>query len=387
MPFFLFRLRGNTSPQIISCYAATMSLCFMIECPFNRFFVISLPLYPSMHRYLHLVLDSSSGVVQQQALMILQKVSAGTSASDMTTSGIVQPLIRILTNGGDAAPEAISMLLPLAQSSQTASALVDAGSVAAMISLCQQSSASDAIRTQTFELLLQMANADARCVQQLIQSAAPNLLLDTIHQSTLTNVSKNELVESSMKLLVVLCNERVCSLIKNTGGIDTIVACLQSSTSNSCRAAAIDIIATLAETDSSVADIIAENGVAHSCIPLLTEASATSKAFISSLLNRADVLQNAMASLRSNEPLMTLMIKNFVSELEGDSTNYQPVFSLQTFCSLPDDGHVMLQMRRLQIANAAGKHTELFEIGEISILQSNNQISRFLFAHFFTPAH
>ena len=60
-----------------------------------------------------MVLDSSIGHVQQRALEVLQqvfRVSGGGSGEE----SIVQPLIRIIADAGDAAPQAVEMLLPRA---------------------------------------------------------------------------------------------------------------------------------------------------------------------------------------------------------------------------------------------------------------------------------
>ena len=101
-------------------------------------------------QYLFLVLDSSIGHVQQQALLVLQEIFANSSPADISASGIIQPLIRIVSAGGDAAPQAVEMLLPLARgsSSQTAEALVDAGAVGSMVALCQGRNATDAVKVR-----------------------------------------------------------------------------------------------------------------------------------------------------------------------------------------------------------------------------------------------
>eukprot|EP00750_Incisomonas_marina_P033835 INCI9980.1.p1 GENE.INCI9980.1~~INCI9980.1.p1 ORF type:complete len:2208 (-),score=428.99 INCI9980.1:1729-8187(-) len=314
-------------------------------------------------QYLYLVLESSIGHVQREALLVLQDVFASSNSIDVSSSGIVQPLVRIVSNGGDAAPLAVEMLVPLARSSQTATALVDAGCVNSLVSLCQSGRATDNLRVQAFELLHSIAVTNTRCVQQLSQSAAPQMLLDVVGNSLNGGASNHPLTSAALLLLADLCdNERVCAAIRTSGGVDVLVSCLQSAVPPACKEAAVEILATIGEGDASVAELVASSGAAEASIALLTGKSAKAKAFIGSLLNRTDVLESTMASLRSNEPLLTLMVKGFVNQLRTDPSNHEPVFSLEKFCTLPDDGHVMLQMRRLQIANAAGAIPALIKL-------------------------
>jgi len=313
-------------------------------------------------QFLYLVLESSIGHVQKQALLVLQQVFDGNSAGDMSSKEIIEPLIRIVSKGGDAAPQAVEMLVPLARSSQAAASIVDAGAVSSMISICQSGDTSDALRVKIFELLHGIASTSPRCVQQLTQSAAPQLLLDVVSR-TVSGGANHALISSALALLADLCeNERVLSTVRAADGVSVLVGCLQSAVPPPCKESAVEILAHLAEGDASISDMVAASGAAEASIALLTGKSDKAKSFIVSLLNRDDVLQDTMASLRSNEPMLTLMVKSFVNQLRVDPTNYDPVFSLQKFCTLPDDGHVMLQMRRLQIANAAGAIPALIKL-------------------------
>ncbi len=284
------------------------------------------------------MLDSSIGHVQQRALEVLQqvfRVSGGGSGEE----SIVQPLIRIIADAGDAAPQAVEMLLPLARSAATATALADGGSVASLIALVQPGSphASDRLRVQVFELLRAASAANSRCLGLLAQSAAPQLLLDVVGGAAVSTssasasaagaVGAHALTSAALLLMRDLCenNERLCASLRAVGGVEVLVACLQSAVPAACKEAAVDILSTICQADPSVRDVVAASGAAEAAIALLTSASPKAKAFIASLLNRPDVLQGTMATLRSNEPLLTLMVKSFVTELRADPTNHEPV--------------------------------------------------------------
>jgi hypothetical protein len=314
---------------------------------------------------LKLVLDSSVGHVQQQALLILQQIFAAGGSSEAALD-IIKKLVRIVSDGGDAAPQAIDMLVPLAHSPNMASALIDAGAILAMMALCQSHDATPTLKIQIFNLLHAVAsfNGNSRCLQQLAQSNAPQVLLNVISSSITGGAGAgHNLMTAALQLLADLCIEnRACSSILGAGGVNALIACLQSAVPISCKESAVEILATLCEADASVCDIVATSGAAEAAIALLTGASEKAKMFIATLLNRPDVLTNTMATLRANEPLLTLMVKSFVNQIRQDPSNHDPVHSLQTFCSFPDNGHVMLQMRRLQIANAAGAIPALIKI-------------------------